>query len=83
MATGSFPRTITGTLALVTLAASAQTAAAQGSDWPELRGPDRTGASPETGWSAVGKPEPLWSRGAWRRPLFVCRHGRKGLDHGP
>jgi outer membrane protein assembly factor BamB len=34
----------------------------EGIDWPHWRGPDRSGVSPETGWSAVGRDAPLWSR---------------------
>ena len=28
--------------------------------WPRWRGPERDGVSRETGWDAVGSPDPLW-----------------------
>jgi len=31
-----------------------------GSDWPCWNGPEHNGVSRESGWSAEGKPEPLW-----------------------
>ncbi|MEM9379748.1 MAG: PQQ-binding-like beta-propeller repeat protein [Planctomycetota bacterium] len=36
--------------------------AASGSDWPQWRGADRTGVSPEIGWRATGAEAPLWRR---------------------
>lgn len=35
-------------------------AASAGADWPCWNGPEHSGVSRETGWSAEGKPEPLW-----------------------
>ena len=35
---------------------------AQDTNWPQWRGPDRTGISTETSWSSEGKPEPLWTK---------------------
>lgn len=32
------------------------------SDWPQWRGPERTGVSSESGWSPVGAPTPLWRK---------------------
>lgn len=37
-------------------------AAPGGVDWPQWRGPDRTGVSAESEWSSVGADEPLWTR---------------------
>ncbi|MFT5154364.1 MAG: outer membrane protein assembly factor BamB, partial [Planctomycetota bacterium] len=31
-----------------------------GVDWPQWRGPDRTGVSAESAWSSTGATEPLW-----------------------
>jgi outer membrane protein assembly factor BamB len=50
------------TLAALSLASIAAATGPQGSDWPRLRGPSGTGVSPETGWSAIGRSEPLWSK---------------------
>ena len=33
-----------------------------GHDWPQWRGPDRTGVSAEENWSPTGKETPLWLR---------------------
>ncbi|MEM1451451.1 MAG: PQQ-binding-like beta-propeller repeat protein [Planctomycetota bacterium] len=33
-----------------------------GADWPQWRGPERTGVSRESGWSAAGAEAPLWRR---------------------
>lgn len=51
-----------GFLVVLSLSLTALAAGAQGADWPQWRGPDRSGVSAETGWSAVGKPDPLWTR---------------------
>ncbi len=37
-------------------------AAAAPGDWPQWRGPDRNGISNETGWSAEGKADAVWSK---------------------
>jgi outer membrane protein assembly factor BamB len=34
---------------------------ADGLDWPQWRGPARTGVSVESNWDPAGKPEPLWT----------------------
>ena len=56
------PRIRLGVLAVLTLGATTLAAGAGGTDWPQWRGPDRTGVSPETGWSAVGRSESLWAK---------------------
>jgi outer membrane protein assembly factor BamB len=51
--------------------------AAAGADWPQWRGPDRTGVSAETGWSAAGRDEPLWSRNiGFGHSSFAVADGR-------
>ncbi|MHC5062972.1 MAG: outer membrane protein assembly factor BamB family protein [Planctomycetota bacterium] len=35
--------------------------APQGQDWPQYRGPQRTGAVETVDWSPTGRPEPLWT----------------------
>lgn len=46
-------------------------------DWPQWRGPDRTGASAETGWSAVPARKPLWSKNiGYGHSSFVTSNGR-------
>jgi len=34
----------------------------QGIDWPQYRGPDRSGAVAAADWSAIGRDTPLWTR---------------------
>ncbi|MFT7480458.1 MAG: outer membrane protein assembly factor BamB, partial [Gammaproteobacteria bacterium] len=34
----------------------------KGEDWPQWRGPQRTGISAEMGWAAQGASEPLWTK---------------------
>lgn len=54
--------TTLGVLAVVSSSPRAEAGGLEGVDWPQWRGPDRTGVSPETGWSAMGRPEPLWTK---------------------
>ncbi|MFT5288757.1 MAG: outer membrane protein assembly factor BamB [Planctomycetota bacterium] len=35
---------------------------AGGADWPQWRGPERTGVSMEAGWNSVGAAKPLWNK---------------------
>jgi outer membrane protein assembly factor BamB len=49
---------MTSTLSALLLLSAALGAAPD--DWPHWGGPVRTGVSAERGWSARGKPEPLW-----------------------
>jgi outer membrane protein assembly factor BamB len=51
------PGLLAGTLAALTVLP----VAAAPADWPQWRGPHRTGISSERGWSAEGKPESVWS----------------------
>ena len=44
------------------LAAAALCASARAQDWPQWRGPARTGVSAETNWSSKGADAPLWTR---------------------
>lgn len=48
---------------------SAVTAQAEGVDWPQWRGPERTGISKETGWNPVFAEE--GAKELWRVPLGV------------
>ncbi len=49
--------------ALVSLTTpTALAASTDGADWPQWRGPDRTGISAESMWSAEGKATPLWTK---------------------
>lgn len=62
-------------LCAVPLAIPSNVLAGDGADWPQWRGPDRTGVSVETGWSTVGK-------SLWAKPLgfghssFAVSNGR-------
>ena len=57
-----------------------------GADWPQWRGPARTGVSEEASWSAVGKPEALWTRQlGLGHSSFAVANGRVftlGYDEG-
>jgi outer membrane protein assembly factor BamB len=54
-------RTVVSAAALMLLAGRASPAAdARIDDWPWWNGPERSGVSRETGWSAEGAAEPLW-----------------------
>jgi len=49
----------------------------KGSDWPQWRGPLRTGASPETEWSPVAKAQSLWSKSlGFGHSSFAVADGR-------
>lgn len=56
-----------------------------GNDWPQWRGPDRTGVSPETEWSSVGAPAPLWRKDiGLGHSSFAVANGRVyTLGHDP
>ena len=62
-------------LSAVPLAIPSNVLAGDGADWPQWRGPNRTGVSVETGWSTVGK-------SLWAKPLgfghssFAVSNGR-------
>ncbi len=49
-------------LSLTVALAPAQSSSDGTSDWPQWRGPARTGVSAERAWSAVGAPAPLWRK---------------------
>jgi len=46
--------------ALVALVSAEDGPSSANNDWPQWRGPNRNGVSPETAWSAEGKEDPLW-----------------------
>ena len=52
------------TLGLLTILPTTLSISAEepGSDWPQWRGPDRTGNSSETGWSPKSQAETLWAK---------------------
>ncbi len=47
---------------LLTLCPGLAAQTSDGTDWPQWRGPDRTGISVESAWNPVGSTEPLWTR---------------------
>lgn len=47
-------------VASLTITAAVLTSAGFASDWPQWRGPERTGVSAETGWGIAAQSEPLW-----------------------
>ena len=53
-----------GTLSLLVSLTSSAVArrASEGEDWPQWRGPERTGVSIESDWNAVGQADPLWTK---------------------
>ena len=61
---------IAAIMAMVTRSVSAD-------DWPQWRGPDRTGVSAETGWSDTGVPDPLWRKElGFGHASFAIANGR-------
>lgn len=62
-------------LCAVPLAIPSNVLAGDGADWPQWRGPDRTGVSAETGWNAVGKS--LWAKPiGFGHSSFAVSNGR-------
>ena len=47
---------------LVLVSAGALCSSSSAQDWPQWRGPARTGVSAETNWSSKGAEAPLWTR---------------------
>lgn len=47
---------------MIALTAALLLTAPQGADWPQYRGPERTGAIADRNWSSEGHAKPLWTK---------------------
>ncbi|MCZ6835520.1 MAG: PQQ-binding-like beta-propeller repeat protein [Planctomycetota bacterium] len=66
-----------GLLSILPLTLPATACEDPGSDWPQWRGPDRTGNSSESGWSPTSREKTLWSKDiGFGHSSFAVANGR-------